>query len=189
MVSYGASRGSGKTTTAVHYAIMNIYEKNHILLANIHLTNLPPEKFQYMPAMEIIKKILAEELTNVTVLLDEIHLYFNSLGEEKDKVLFCLRLFYQARKLNVDVFYTAIRFMDIHIRLREQSEIQLLPQKYHYKIYDDGIEITDLCPIDTCKELHVIKVFCLKPFWNEPIAILNPVEVGKYFDTNEFVKD
>lgn len=188
--NFGAPRGSGKTATAVHYAIMNVYEKGHMIYANIHLTGLPDGKFVYMSAHEIVEKIVNEELSNVTVLIDEIHLILNSMGEEKDKVMFYLKLFYQARKLNVDIFYTVIRFMDLHIRFRQQTEIELVPQKYHYTVYDDNsITIEELCPIDTCKEKHVIKVFSIKPAFHEPIAILNPLVIGKYYDTNEFVRD
>jgi hypothetical protein len=188
--NFGAVRGSGKTTTAVHYAIMNVFEKEHTLYSNIHITGLPKGKFYYMPAQKIVEKIVNEELSNVTVLIDEIHLILNSMGEEKDKVMFYLKLFYQARKLNVDIFYTVIRFMDLHVRFREQTEIELMPQKYHYSVDDENlVTIHELCPIDVCQEKHLIKVFSIKPASKEPIVILNPGVIGKYFDTNEFVRD
>lgn len=189
ITSYGANRGSGKTATAVHYAIMNMIEKGHTIIANIHLENLPDGKFFYMQSQDIVKKIVNEELSNVTVIIDEIHIILNSMGEDKDKVMFFLKLFYQARKLNVDIFYTVIRFMDLHIRIREQTEVQLLPQKYHFKIYDDGIQIDELCPVDSCKSPHLIKVFCIKPFFVEPLVILNPLQIGKYYNTLEFVRE
>lgn len=185
----GAVRGSGKTATAVHYAMMNVYEKGHTLYANIHITGLPEGKFFYMQTKDIVKKIVDEELNNVTVLIDEIHLVLNSMGEEKEKIAFYLRLFYQARKLNVDIFYTVIRFMDLHIRFREQTENELIPQKYHFKIENGYIVLTDMCPIDSCKKQHLIQVFCIKPPFREAIAVLNPMEIGKFYNTNEFVRD
>jgi hypothetical protein len=187
--NFGAVRGSGKTATAVHYTIMNVFEKGHTVYANIHLTGLPKGRFFYMSAHDIVEKIVNEELSNVTVLIDEIHLVLNSMGEEKEKVMFYLKLFYQARKLNVDIFYTVIRFMDLHVRFRQQTEVELVPQKYHFTVYDDGIVINEMCPIDTCKEPHLIKVFSIKPAFIQPIAVLNPSVIGKYYDTNEFVKD
>lgn len=180
----GSPRGSGKSTTAAYYLLQDKYVLHHRVIANIHIDGA-----EYMTADEIATLLNNDELENVTILIDEFHLFVNSLAEKISRIKFYTRMFYQSRKKSINIICAWIRWLDVQIRIRTQFDFVLLPRKRHYGVASGNI--LDNCLIDNCKRAHMILVYCIKPAGNirTPIKVLNPKIIGKYFNTHEIVRE
>jgi hypothetical protein len=175
-------RGNGKTLSMTYYLLMDYIKQNKNCFSN-HYISFPKRKNQIAKqanSEEIFNIIFDDELDNCSVGLDELPIYMNSLDNDRDKIKFATKFIYQSRKKRINIYYTAQRQMDVHIRIRQQTDMTIIPTKYHYN--------NEQCFRDNCKEDHYIVLICVYPVF-KPLRILDCQEIGKYYDSNEIIKE
>jgi Cdc6-like AAA superfamily ATPase len=181
-------RGTGKTGSAVYIATEYQREKNLDLIANIHINSYKVNGIVYTPEYEstenIIQNIIEGVYRDCVILLDELHLFINSLATEVDKIKLFTSIFYQCRKSNINIICAWIRFEDVHKRIRRQFDFVLVPRKYH------DLELTESCAIDVCDKHHYIAVYAVVPqyIFGIPLYILDMEILGQFYNTFEVVK-
>ena len=174
-ISESGIRGNGKSLTMSYYLYKDFLEGRRIY-ANYKL-NFPSTKLNIN---DLTKLILKEELQNISIGFDEIQVVLNSIGTKKEVLGPIDRLISQTRKRNVDVYYTTQRFRNVHIRLRQQTDIVLQP----YKVHVDN----SICYVDRCKKKHKIIVKSVYPFETNYLE-LNCQKIGELYDSNEIIFD
>ena len=167
-----ALRGNGKTLSLTFFGYVDYLNGRTII------SNYKTSFSEFMPTEDMADMIQDDDLFNVTLLIQEMQLYLNSLGSNTEVIKdFCGSVVGQSRKRGVDIHYDTQRYGDIHPRMRVQTDRAYLPRKYHY---DDTP-----CSIDRCEEPHIIKVFQHDPFEAEPIFELKAEQFGSLYDSNE----
>jgi hypothetical protein len=186
-------RGNGKTCVMSDALIKDKVFKGRRIIANYHLKGA-----EYMSSKQIVNLIMSEEIENVSVGIDEIGSIIGSLGESKDDKKFWDNFIKQTRKLTVDVYYTDQIFMNVFNRIRKQTDIKLIPRKFHLHVLNKGgkrlLKLTR-CIQDNCNQRHIIKVFKINEgayAWQrkeEYLYALRPEIVGKLYNTKELIKE
>lgn len=172
-------RGNGKTLAAVFLAYQE-YKKGKKVYTNF-FTNFSKK----VTLNELVELFKDEKLTNSVVILDEIQIYLMNSGVKAKTLKEIINLFIaQTRKQNVDILYTTQRFKNAHIQLRTQTDIILIPVKYHAT----KTKITEVCYLDNCKRPHIICIFNVNTQKFLPY-MLNPETIGKMYNSNEIVFD
>jgi hypothetical protein len=186
-------RGNGKTCVMSDALIKDKIYKGRRLITNYHLKGA-----EYMTSKEIINLIMSEEVENISVGIDEIGSIIGSLGESKEDKKFWDNFIKQTRKLTVDVYYTDQIFSNVFNRIRKQTDIVLIPRKFHIHISNkESKRILKLsrCILDNCKQRHIIKVFKINAaarIWQrkeEFLYALRPEIIGKLYNTKELIKE
>lgn len=173
-----ALRGNGKTCTMTYYLM-----KEHFYSKRIVYSNYQTTFSAFLTPEEIKNKILTENLENIAVGIDEMQLFLNSLGEKKKVIEELIHLLLaQTRKRNVNVYWTTQRYRDVHIRLRTQTDLIIIPEKVHV----DGV----LCARDNCEKSHLIYVYSVElPYPDRTLLEIFPPEtIGKYYNQFEIIK-
>jgi len=183
----GGIRGNGKTQTATYYAYRDYQQGRKVL------TNYKTTFSTMMSTKEIVDYIFDSELRNITVVIDEIQVILNSIGTKGTVLKFVEQLLNQSRKRNVDIWYTTQRYLNVHVRLRQQTDILLEPYKLDV-IPIEGtnrfkIDTSHVCTIDSCNKPHIIVVKSKVPFVAKPIALLKAWKTGELYDTNEIITE
>lgn len=176
----GSIRGNGKTLTAVYLAYQAHKEGRKII------TNFYTDFSEMLTLNEIVNEFKAKNLQNTVVILDEVQTYLMNSGVKVKTLKEIINLFVaQTRKQNVDIIVTTQRYRNLHIQLRTQCDVFLIPFKYHI---DKNGNLADLCKLDNCDKQHGIIVY--KPEDNEFLPfVLNPERVGKLYNSNEIILD
>lgn len=121
-----------------------------------------------------------KNLSNTTILLDEIQVYLPNQGVKKGILKDLIgRFISQTRKREIDIFYTTQRFRNLNNQLRIHTDEILLPVKTH----EDGKQ----CASDKCKKDHYIHIF--SQYSDDAITILSAANVGKLYNSNEIIFD
>jgi hypothetical protein len=168
-------RGNGKTLAMTYYLYQAHKEGIRVI------TNYQTSFSEMLPIMEITKRIMEDDLRNIAIGITEVQIVLNSLGTKGDIVKFVARMVSQTRKREVDIFYDTQRYMDVHIRLREQTDYVYKPFKAHFT--------GEVCNIDRCKKPHLIYLMCEQPLILKPVKVLRASAVGKLYDSNEIIME
>jgi len=176
----GSIRGNGKTMTAVYLAYQN-YQNNQKIYTNFKTTF-----GKMMTLNELVEMFRKKDLHDVTIIIDEAQIYLMNAGTKAKTLKEVINLFIaQTRKRNIDIILTSQRFLNLHKQLRLHCEIILIPIKYHL---NEKNQLTTLCQLDNCKKSHAICIYNV--FTEEYLPfILNPIEIGKLYNSNEIVLD
>ena len=166
--------GNGKTMAMTYYGYCD-YLTGRKCIANYYNT------FSELSTVENIVKLFNEtDLQNVHLLIDEIHVIFDSLGHKQNKTRLIRNMITQTRKRNVDLSYTCQRWMSVNKTLRDMTAFIFLPYKVHTS---NGKE----CQIDHCPENHEIVLTCQYPLKPVPVKIINCKAVGSLYDSNQLI--
>lgn len=179
-------RGNGKTATMTYF-LFKAYLNKFQVLTNYHLNFSDPKGRKrtlkpplYLNAEEIKDKVLNDDLENITIGIDEIQLFLNSLGEKKEIVKsFTNELMAQTRKRKVDAYWTTQIYYDVQKRARAQTDMILQPVKRHLN--------KDICVKDTCDKKHIIEIWSIYPK-KMLLQKIRAEVIGTFYDQNEIIK-
>lgn len=124
-------KGSGKTLLMT-YLIKKYSEENNIkVFSNYKLNFIEHEIIDF-------DKLFKEEyeIKNSVVAIDEIYLFADCRMSQTKLNKFISYLMYQTRKSSLDIFYTAVSYYTIDVRLRNGTDGIILPH-----ICVDGIKL------------------------------------------------
>jgi len=179
-VKIGSIRGNGKTMSAVFLAYKDHLEGKKVY-ANFNTT------FGYTTTLNELTELFRDEkLSNTTIIIDEAQVYLSNAGTKAKTLKEIINLFIaQTRKRNINIILTSQRFLNLHKQLRIQCDIILIPTKHHL---DKNGQLSEICIKDNCKKDHAILIYnvnqdCYLQY------ILNPIEIGKLYNSNEIVLD
>ena len=179
-VKTGSIRGNGKTMSAVFLAYKDHLEGKKVY-ANFNTT------FGYTTTLNELTELFRDEkLSNTTIIIDEAQVYLSNAGTKAKTLKEIINLFIaQTRKRNINIILTSQRFLNLHKQLRIQCDIILIPTKHHL---DKNGQLSEICIKDNCKKDHAILIYnvnqdCYLQY------ILNPIEIGKLYNSNEIVLD
>ena len=130
LVIFVGPQGSGKTLTAVNYTynLLKFYPKAKIV-SNIELTDYPIDNersFEFKEAKDLTR--YKNGMDGVIFLIDEIQLYFNSLGS-KNIDMEVMQQISQQRKQRIHIIATSQVFGRMSKPLREQFDVVILCKK------------------------------------------------------------
>ncbi len=161
-------QGSGKTLFITKLCIDN-FEGSRKIYSNYSLKGLPYTSID----LEILLNILDNDpnaLNDSIILLDEIHLYLDSLDFMRKNNRRLQTFFSQLRKRNILLFATTQYLMNVDIRIRRQC-MAVFDMEHIYK---------DLFLVKTCE----IDGY----YWNEKDKThFYLQDYYKYYDTNELI--
>ena len=173
-------RGNGKTCSMVFY-LYAYHLKGYEVWTNFH-TSFSTKIIGFQEMINTLKELRKNGDNRKIVLgVTEIQDLINSIGSSVQQILFVDSFTSQMRKLKVDMLYDTQVFKNVNIRLRRHTEQRRIPFKYHL----DGSP----CNYDQCDKKHLIKIMSDKPFIARPIRIIKAYEVGKLYNTDEFIID
>jgi len=168
--------GTGKTQTLVYYQYCEYEEEERDIYCNFETTF--GEK---MGILEILNKIKEGKIKNASVGISELQGILNSLGSKSQDILFSEKIIMQLRKRKVKLYWDSQRYMSVVNRVRFFTTIILKPEKEH-------LDETP-CYDPECEKEHLIKIYSESPYFTEPIQCLIASEVGKLYNTFEFIDD
>ena len=133
LIIFCGPQGSGKTLSAVNYVynLLRLYPKC-LIVTNLELTNYPVDDervFLFQEAKDLTKYKNGKE--GVIFLIDEIQLYFNSLGSKNIDIDVMTQLS-QQRKQRIHIVATSQVFGRMSKQLREQFDVVIWCQKKFY---------------------------------------------------------
>lgn len=177
-------RGNGKTLSMTYYLYQDYLNGKNIF------TNYKTTFSEVMTTQEIIEFILSlDDLTNISIAIDEIQKIMNSIGTSAKDVKFIENFISQSRKRKTDIYYATQRFKNVHNRIRVQTDTILQPVKRHYTKINNQIYLGEICVLDNCDMQHIIEVRCEFPHLLKPINYLLCDKVGCLYNTDEIVKE
>lgn len=119
IIAYVGTVGGGKTCSAVYECYL-YYRAGFKIYANIKL-NFPHEPLTHKRLFEMIKN--KEQLQDVVMLLDEIHIALDSRSSMKKRNRIMTYFLLQTRKRNVRLLYTSQHLHQCDKRLRDTTDI------------------------------------------------------------------
>ncbi len=133
LIIFCGPQGSGKTLSAVNYVynLLRLYPKC-LIVTNLELTNYPVDDervFLFKEAKDLTRYKNGKE--GVIFLIDEIQLYFNSLGSKNIDIDVMTQLS-QQRKQRIHIVATSQVFGRMSKQLREQFDVVIWCQKKFY---------------------------------------------------------
>lgn len=164
---FGYNMGNLKTYTMTQIGVLDRLQGRKIF-ANYSLS------IPYTPikSFEQLIEVMETEGYNITILLDEISVYFDAYDRpsKKDGSKDFKNFVRQTRKRGVKLYYTAQSFWDINLSIRRVTHRILLTQKYD--ITRDGLL---LCQSDRCYKPHVVEITDCKPYRDDVIPKREPI--------------
>ena len=130
LIVFCGSQGSGKTLSAVNYVynLKRMYPRS-IIVTNLDLTDYPVDNktcFLFKEAKDLTRYKNGKE--GVIFLIDEIQLYFNSLGSKNIDIDVMAQIS-QQRKQRIHIVATSQVFGRMAKQLREQFDVVIYCQK------------------------------------------------------------
>lgn len=130
LIVFVGSQGSGKTLSAVNYVynLKKLYPKS-IIVTNLELTDFPFDNekvFLFKEAKDLTR--FKNGLEGVIFLIDEIQLYFNSLGSKNIDIDVMTQIS-QQRKQRIHIVCTSQVFGRMSKQLREQFDTVIYCEK------------------------------------------------------------
>jgi len=125
--------GSGKTLSTVYLASI-LKNKGYNIISNMKNFKLNDDLL-YNPNM--LKELDTKK--KYLIIIDEIYVYADSRRSASKKNLLLSYLLFQSRKRNLDIIYTAQKFTSIDIRIRNLTNLFILP--HYYGIINNNILI------------------------------------------------
>ena len=182
----GSIRGNGKNISAVYLAYQDYLEGRKVY------TNFKTTFSTMIGVNELIDLFNSEELTNCTIIIDEITKYLNNSGVKVVVRKSLIQDFIaESRKADIDIIIMTQRYLQIHKELREHVDIVLIAIKYHFD--QEHNCLTGICNYDRCKKRHAIRILSMNTGQflkeNGQILTLDPAIIGKLYNSNLIVKD
>lgn len=172
----GSIKGNGKTTTLTYY-LHEDFRSGRITYSNYETAFT-----QKMTTQDVFDIFRNKTASNISIGIDEIQKDISSIDPDIELIKeFCDIAAAQTRKKSIDLYWTSQRAMNVHKRLRIQTDYFIRPVRIH----KDRSE----CQSYDCKKEHYIAVFSHQPYKIKPIIYLDCQEVGKLYDTNEILTD
>lgn len=168
-------RGNGKTNAMTGYGLLNSREGKKIY------ANYETDFAESMGFQKMINTFKNTPQPDTILLITEMGRLIGSIGSETQKVLFVDAFVRQLRKLKLTLYYDDQRFMNINKRLRVHTDMVFITEKVHI---DES-----LCYNDLCEKDHIINVYSEIPFKQERIRAFYAAEVGKHYNSGEFILD
>ena len=171
-------QGSGKTAFITKHLVDNLNKdrkvfSNYSLFEGIEYQKITFDNYRERYAIDILKKLEENPnfFNNSIMLLDEIHIYFDSLDFMKSNNRKLHIFFSQLRKRNILLLATTQYILNLDIRIRRQAlgVFQMTNIK-------DGIFKAELHEIDGYYT-HYIRS-----------DLYNLTDYFKYYDTNEIIQ-
>jgi hypothetical protein len=173
-------RGNGKTCYNV-YLLYKYYKRGYEVWTNFY-TSFSSKIIGFQEMIDTLKELRKDgDDRKIVFGVTEMQDLINSVGSEKNQILYVDSFTNQMRKLGADCIYDTQIFKNVNIRLRRHTENIRIPFKYHL----DGKQ----CNYDNCEQKHIIEVYSFKPFRKRYIKRLKAWEVGKLYNTKEMVID
>ena len=171
-------QGSGKTLFITKHLVDN-YTSQRKVYSNYSLFNIPYEPITFDNRLEvekgsidILKKLEEDDnfFNNSIMLLDEIHIYFDSRDFMKNNVRPIQTFFSQLRKRNILLLATTQYILNLDIRIRRQALAV-----FEMRNIKDGVFEAELHKIDG--------------YFTEFVRsdLYNLSKYYKYYDTNEII--
>jgi len=168
--------GNGKTMTVSYYLYQDFLEGAKVY------TNFETTFGTKLTTLDLFNRIKQGKIEeNSSVAIDELTKILNSMGSKVQDILFSEGIIGQLRKFDIDLYWTGQRFKSAVNRIRFLTNIVLIAYKTH-------IDETP-CYEPRCKREHLIWVFSQIPFVENPVKCLIASEVGKLYNTKEFIDD
>lgn len=168
--------GNGKTLSVTHYLYQDFLE-GAAIYSNFETSF--GKKLRTIDMFNRVKKGQIEEGSSIAI--DELTKILNSMGAKSQDVLFSEGIVGQLRKFDIDLYWTGQRFKSAVNRIRYLTNIVLIAYKTH-------LDETP-CYEPRCKKEHYIWVFSQIPFIEKHLVRLTASEVGKLYNTKEFIDD
>lgn len=173
-------RGNGKTCSLTYY-LYKYHLKGKKIWTNYD-TTFSDEVLGFQEMINRLKELYQEKKKCDIILgVTEMQELINSIGSEKNQILFVDSFTNQMRKLDTDCLYDTQIHKNINIRLRRHTENIRIP----FKLHTDG----NRCNFDRCPENHLIDIYSWKPFLKYPIKRIKAYEVGKLYNTRDIIID
>ena len=152
------------------YSNYTLYDINYIPIVRMKNPNKTYKKNTLSFLQELIKD--ADQFNNSIILIDEIHLYFDSLDFMKKHNRLAQTFFSQLRKRNTLLLGTSQYIMNVDIRLRRQCK----------NVFDMANIYKDLFEVVTCE---------IDGYFQNEISRYNIRlnDYFKYYDTNEIITE
>jgi|AntAceMinimDraft_18_1070375.scaffolds.fasta_scaffold152144_2 GTPase SAR1 family protein len=170
-------QGSGKTLMITKFCVDNYNDKPRPIFSNYELKKLPYTSITFETSTDPKKLSILDTLdsdpnyfNNSIMLLDEIHIYADSLDFKKNNSRRLQIFFSQLRKRNILLLATTQYIMNVDIRIRRQTK-NVFEMKHIYK---------DLYKVITSE---------IDGYFTEEISSYNIVlkEYYSHYDTNEVI--
>ena len=169
-------RGNGKTASMT-YILKNMYADEEAEVFTNYRTNFA-NVFDTKDIGKMLNHLQEKKIYGLGI--DEIQNFTNSYDQihKKDLAFNILQIVQQSRHKNMDIFYTAQRFMDVHRRIRVQTDNYIIPKKYHL----DGKR----CFLDRCYKPHII--ICSDVLNQYREFVFNIKDICDMYDTGEIIE-
>lgn len=185
LIKVGALEGTGKTMAMVDCIYRDIIHQHHIGnttykgVINIKSCAKHIPFCEYMSLKDMVLAYKNKKLDNASLGIDELPSNISSLGEDKMRLSFFGSLLNQGRKGKLRIYYTIQREKDTPPKVRERTNIKIVPEKYHKA---DG----SICINPLCEDKHYIKLFLIKPAIKPTFMYSIDCDiVGKLYDHEE----
>ncbi|MEM1973675.1 MAG: zonular occludens toxin domain-containing protein [Thermoplasmata archaeon] len=169
-------QGSGKTVYMVKHLIDNMGDRpifSNITLKGIPFTritfNKPDKEDDVLDILEVLTKD-PNYFNNSIMLLDEIHIYFDSLDFMKENSRKLHAFFSQLRKRDILLFATTQYILNLDVRIRRQALYVFDMTQHKQDIFEVNMNVID-------------------GYYTEFVRreLYNLSGYFKYYDTNEIV--
>ena len=177
-------KGNGKTMSAVYYLYLD-YLRGYKCYANIDTSFTEP-----MNTADVYALFKDSTARDIAILLDEIQKDMNSttgFTSPKTIVEFANIAAAQTRKRNINLYWTSQMARDVHIRVRNQTDILLQPIRVHATCGEGERSIR--CQKASCDRPHYIQVYSREPDRRYPLVTLDCAAVGRLYDTSQVLTD
>ena len=116
--------GSGKTLSAVYLASI-LKQRGYYIISNMKNFLLNDD---LLTNPDMLKELDAKK--KYLIIIDEIYVYADSRRSASKKNLLLSYLIFQSRKRNLDIIYTEQKFTSVDIRIRNLTNLFILPHYY-----------------------------------------------------------
>lgn len=145
MYSTLMKRGNGKTFCMTVFLYLFGYLMNRKVI-----TNYSTSFSESMGVNDIVDLFNNQQVQNLCVGIDEMQNIFDSYHSYKKNSMehSLLMMVLQTRKDSVNLYYTTQRYMNVHLRIRQQTDYIYEPQVMHFDGTPCYYEKINNCPVD-----------------------------------------
>lgn len=129
IIAFIGNMGSGKTLSMVRHAYKK-YRKGFTIYSNIKL-NFPYKEYDLQMIMDYAQN--GKTFYKAIFLLDEAHIFLDSRMSASKRNRILTYFILQTRKADIELCYTTQNFMQVDIRLRNQTDDIIECYKKPYK--------------------------------------------------------
>jgi len=159
--------GQGKTLVMTHFAVQEYRRFRKPIVSNYHLFGIPHRYVTLDDLMIMVDS--EEELRNLVLLIDELHMLADSRMSASKKNRLFSYFALQTGKEDVNFYYTTQTFGQVDIRIREQTRF--------------GVHVRRKA------DYHLLTIrHMMKPHVRIPDAVVYGPDYYEFYDTREKVR-